>query len=117
MLFDFLVLFVIIIIEIQMAADRRLAQEFSYCLRNNRFIGREGGYFCLLELLQPIIYPLAHKTNLPALLYGEVLVFKRGYLIMISIITSLVFSMPFFARVPTLARVSSMSSPIMPSPP
>ena len=75
MLFDFLVLFVIIIIEMQMAADRRLAQEFSYCLRNNRFIGREGGYLCLLELLQPIIYPLAHKqTSLPALLYGEVLV-------------------------------------------
>ena len=46
MLFDFLVLFVIIIIEMQMAANRRLAQEFSYCLRNNRFIGREGGYFC-----------------------------------------------------------------------
>ena len=40
-----------------MAANRRLAQEFSYCLRNNRFIGREGGYFCLLEWLQPIIYP------------------------------------------------------------
>jgi hypothetical protein len=59
MLFDFLVLFVIIIIEMPMAADRRLAQEFSYCLRNNRFIGREGGYFCLLEWLQPIIYPNA----------------------------------------------------------
>ena len=33
-----------------------------------------------------------------------------------SIITSLVFSMPFLARVPTLARVSSTSLPTMPSP-
>ena len=57
MLFDFLVLFVIIIIEMQMAANRRLAQEFSYCLRNNRFIGREGGYFCLLEKSFPKEYP------------------------------------------------------------
>lgn len=44
--------------------------------------------------------------------------FKRLHysLIMMSIITSLVFSMPFLARVPTLARVSSTSLPTMPSP-
>ena len=46
MLFDFLVLFVIIIIEMQMAADRRLALDNSI-FRNSRYLGG-GGYFCFL---------------------------------------------------------------------